>query len=276
MVPAESRAKSKLCPRDGLSTTLARSPLLGSVVLVDNASHVYPRWYLCPEHHERHAETRRFLCMDGEALDKTGAPSSYNLLRMSQFQLWAQPWWVNLLILIPLAAIFSFQRTGRLLGGRHLVLLTLFATAFGFVEASVVVYLRAAAGLLPGYTGSLADVQRSPEIYQQGQSISQLPQSLVTIEVYRETATMIMLVTVVLLAAGTTRERWAAFLWVFAFWDIFYYVGLWATVRWPTSLKDVDVLFLIPVPWIAQVWFPVLVSLLTLLVIALCRREQVH
>jgi len=65
-------------------------------------------------------------------------------------QLWAQPWWVNLLILIPVAAVFTFQRTGRLLGGRQLVVLNLFAAAFGFVEASVVVYLRAAIGMLPG------------------------------------------------------------------------------------------------------------------------------
>ena len=195
---------------------------------------------------------------------------------MSQFQLFAQPWWVNLLILIPLAAVISFQGAGQLLGVRQLVLITLFATAFGFVEASVVVYLRAAAGLLPAYTGSLADVQRSPEIYQQAQSVSKLPQSLVTIEVYREAATLIMLTTVALLAAGTTRERWAAFLWAFAFWDIFYYVGLWTTIRWPKSLKDLDVLFLIPVPWIAQVWFPVLVSLLTLSVIALSRWKRVR
>jgi hypothetical protein len=195
---------------------------------------------------------------------------------MSQFQLWAEPWWVNLLILIPLAARFSFRRAGRLLGGRQLVVITVFAVAFGFVEASVVVYLRAAIGLLPGYTGSLGEVQRSGEFYQQVQSISQLPRSLATIEVYREAATLIMPTAVALLAAGTTRERWAAFLWAFAFWDLFYYIGLWTTVRWPTSLKDLDVLFLIPVPWIAQVWFPVLVSLLTLLVIALCRREQVH
>jgi hypothetical protein len=35
------------------------------------------------------------------------------------------------------------------------------------------------------------------------------------------------------------------------------------------------VLFLIPVPWIAQVWFPLLVSLLTILAIAWsCRGEQ--
>jgi hypothetical protein len=195
---------------------------------------------------------------------------------MSQFQLWAQPWWVNLLILIPLAAAIGFQRAGQLLGVRQLVWITVFATAFGFVEASVVVYLRAAAGLLPAYTGSLADVQRSPEIYQQAQTVSQLPHSLLTIEVYREAATLVMLAAVALLGAGTTRGRWAAFLWAFAFWDIFYYVGLWATIRWPKSLKDLDVLFLIPVPWIAQVWYPVLVSLLTLSAIALCRRERVH
>jgi hypothetical protein len=73
---------------------------------------------------------------------------------------------------------------------------------------------------------------------------------------------------VALLAGSTRRDSWAAFLWAFAFWDISYYAGLWATIRWPTSLLDLDVLFLIPVPWIAQVWFPRLVSLMTMLVIA--------
>ena len=186
---------------------------------------------------------------------------------MSQFQFWAQPWWVNLLILIPLAAAFSLRRAGSLLGRRQLVAITLFAAAFGFVEASVVVYLRAATGLLPGYIGCLADVRRSQETYGTAQSVSQIPQSLVTIEVYRECATMVMLATVALLAASTIRRRWAAFLWAFAFWDLSYYAGLWMTIRWPTSFMDLDVLFLIPVPWIAQVWFPMLVSLLTLLVI---------
>jgi hypothetical protein len=196
---------------------------------------------------------------------------------MSQFHLWAQPWWVNLLILIPLAAGFSFRRAGRLLGRRQLIVITLFAAAFGFVEASVVVYLRAATGLLPGYIGSLAEVRRSQETYRTAQSISQsqIPQSLVTIEVCREAATMVMLGTVALLAASTIRQSWAAFLWAFAFWDLSYYAGLWTAIRWPTSFMDLDVLFLIPVPWIAQVWFPMLVSLLTLLVIAWsCRGEQ--
>jgi hypothetical protein len=43
-----------------------------------------------------------------------------------------------------------------------------------------------------------------------------------------------------------------------------YYAGLWATVRWPQSLRDLDVLFLIPVPWVSAVWFPLLVNAMTL------------
>jgi hypothetical protein len=79
---------------------------------------------------------------------------------------------------------------------------------------------------------------------------------------------MVMLLSVALLSAAKPSSRWAAFLWAFALWDIAYYAGLWATVRWPASLIDLDVLFLIPVPWVAQVWFPLLVSALTALAIA--------
>lgn len=187
---------------------------------------------------------------------------------MEKFQVWAQPWWVNLLILIPIIVFLLWRGKPLLLTWRRLLMLGIFATAFGFVEAAVVVYLRAAVGLLPGYLGTLSELQHTPETYQQAKSISQFPQSLLTIEMYREAATLVMLVSFALLAAPKARERWAAFLWAFAVWDITYYAGLWATVRWPASLKDLDVLFLIPVPWVAQVWFPLLVSALTLVSIA--------
>ena len=117
--------------------------------------------------------------------------------------------------------------------------------------------------------GNVSEFRHSSLGYTQASSLSQFPQSLLTIEVYREAATMVMLVGVALLSASRTSARWAAFLWVFALWDIAYYAGLWVTVRWPASFTDLDVLFLIPVPWMAQVWFPLLVSLLTVLAIAL-------
>ena len=194
---------------------------------------------------------------------------------MQHFQALAQPWWVNLLAFIPFVAWTLWRRKPPAVSGRQLILLAVFASAFGFVESAVVIYLRAATGLLPGYRGTLSDVRRSSaEAYKQEESINEFPESLLTIEVLREGATMVMLTTVAWLAGIGMRERCAAFLWTFAVWDISYYAGLWATVRWPASLKDMDVLFLIPVPWISQVWFPILVSVLTLVAVSAARKRE--
>src|SRR5215472_6983997 len=185
----------------------------------------------------------------------------------------AQPWWVNAMLLTPLLAYFSWRRAGVPLSARKLVISGVFAASFGFLEATVVVYLRAAAGLLPGYRGTLSDVIRlSGEFHGQTQAIVEFPQSLITLEVLREAATMLMLISVAFLSSAKPRSRAAIFLWAFAIWDIVYYASLWATVRWPSSLRDSDVLFLIPVPWFAPVWFPLLVSTLAILAVLLTRR----
>jgi hypothetical protein len=184
----------------------------------------------------------------------------------------AQPWWVNLLLLVPPLAWFSWRRGGVPVTVRQLLLSGVFAASFGFLEAVVVVYLRAAVGLLPGYQGTLSDVIRmSGDVYRQSQAINQIPKSLLTLEVLREAATIFMLLSVSLLTAATSRARAAVFLWTFAVWDIVYYAALWATVRWPLSLSDPDVLFLIPVPWFSPVWFPLLVSALALAAVLLVR-----
>ena len=193
---------------------------------------------------------------------------------MTSFQLFARPWWVNLFILLPFVVYFAWRKRGLTLAKSTLIITALFGIAFGFIEAAVVVYLRATVGLLPGYGGTLTDVARlSVDLYQQSQILAELPKSLLAVEFFREFATLVMLATVALLAAKTRRERIALFLWTSAAWDIFYYVGLWATVRWPTSLISPDVLFLIPVPWLSQVWFPLLVSALTMIAVALSRRK---
>jgi len=184
----------------------------------------------------------------------------------------AQPWWVNLLVLVPPLAWFSWRRGGVPVSVRQLVISGVFAASFGFMEAVVVVYLRAAVGLLPGYQGTLSDVIRmSGDFYRQSQAISQFPRSLLTLEVLREAATILMLLSVALLTSATSRARAAVFLWTFAIWDIVYYAALWVTVRWPLSLRDPDILFLIPVPWLSPVWFPLLVSALALAAVLLVR-----
>src|SRR5229473_5047558 len=187
--------------------------------------------------------------------------------------LMAEPWWVNLLLLVPPLAYFLWRRgSGVVLTPQQLLTSGIFAAAFGFIEAVVVVYLRAAVGLLPGYQGTLADViRRSGEFYQQSQAVTQFPQSLLTLEVLREAATILMLLSVALLTAAKASSRAAVFLWTFAIWDMTYYAALWATVRWPLSLRDPDVLFLIPRPWVSPVWFPLLVSTLALSAVLLSR-----
>jgi len=180
----------------------------------------------------------------------------------------AEPWWVNLAVLVPVVAYFFWRRRPVPITARQLIILSVFAIAFGFVEATVVVYLRAAAGLLPGYRGTLSDVVR---LSHQSQAIGEFPPSLLTLEVLRETATLLMLISVALLTSVKTRTRVAAFLWAFAIWDMVYYAALWATVRWPHSARETDVLFLIPEPWFAPVWFPLLVSALALVAVLLTR-----
>src|SRR5216683_2370846 len=142
----------------------------------------------------------------------------------------AQPWWINLIVLVPPLAWFSWRRGGVRVTVRQLVISGVFAASFGFLEAVVVVYLRAAVGLLPGFQGTLADVVRmSGDVYRQSQAINQIPKSLLTLEVLREAATIVMLLSVALLTSTKSRARAAVFLWTFAVWDIVYYAALWAT-----------------------------------------------
>jgi hypothetical protein len=189
-------------------------------------------------------------------------------------QLIAQPWWVNLLILVPAVAYFYWHSNRVPITSFQLIGSAVFAVAFGFLEAVVVVYLRAAAGLLPGYHGTLSNIIRlSGRSYLEPQSVAQFPQSLLTLEVFREAATILMLLSVAVLSSPKSKVRAAVFLWAFAIWDIVYYTALWATIRWPLSLKDTDVLFLIPVPWFSPVWFPLLVSGLAVAAVLLTRAK---
>jgi hypothetical protein len=184
----------------------------------------------------------------------------------------AHPLWVNFAIAVPFVYYLYWRRAGISLTATQLSFSALFAAAFGVVEGIVVVYLRAALGAVAGYGASATDVMRFAESLDGAIAVGSVPLSLSRIETYREAATMVMLVSVALLATPNRRGRWAIFLWSFAIWDITYYATLFATMKWPSSLKDIDVLFLIPVPWIAPVWFPILVSTLTAFAVVLSRR----
>ena len=136
-----------------------------------------------------------------------------------------------------------------------LLLLGVFGIAMAHLEGVVVVYLRKAMGIL--------DLESNKV------SLDKFPKRYLFIEQTREAATIVMLGIVAFLAGGTWLDRGALFLWTFAFWDLFYYISLYILIRWPPSLATIDVLFLIPCPWIAPVWFPVGISSMTIIGIAL-------
>lgn len=173
---------------------------------------------------------------------------------MGQLILFAKPWWVNLLILVPLLSFYSWNRKRLVLTLNQLAFAAAFAAAFGFVEAAVVDYLR---GNIPELA---ANAGAAPFESTARAEMPVIPSRLLRTEQLREAATLVMLVSVSFLAASRSRERWALFLWCFSIWDVVYYLGLHLLIHWPTSLVTMDVLFLIPVPWFSQVWFPLVIS----------------
>lgn len=54
------------------------------------------------------------------------------------------------------------------------------------------------------------------------------------------------------------------FLTIFAVWDIFYYVWLKVLIKWPASIMDWDILFLMPTVWAGPVVAPILITVIML------------
>jgi hypothetical protein len=83
---------------------------------------------------------------------------------------------------------------------------------------------------------------------------------LLTVELGREAATLIMLAGAGLLAARERRQWIAGFAVTFVVWDISFYAFLKVLLDWPASLLTWDILFMIPVPWVGPVVAHVIVS----------------
>jgi len=128
---------------------------------------------------------------------------------------------------------------------RWLIVAT-YAAAMAWVESAVVFYLRTMIDRIDPY-----QLQPLPHIGNLGPA-----------ELVREAATMIMLLTVGMLAGGTWRSRLGFSAIAFGVWDIFYYVFLKVMCGWPHSLLDWDILFLLPLPWWGPVVAPVSIALL--------------
>lgn len=130
---------------------------------------------------------------------------------------------------------------------RRVIWLTLFAIAMAHVEAALVVHLRT--------------------LYYPENPLNLFPLEILTgrdlgIELARETATIVMIISVAALATRGLARGFAAFIFVFGVWDIFYYAWLKFMIGWPVNWLEWDVLFLIPWPWLGPWIAPAAIALL--------------
>ena len=158
--------------------------------------------------------------------------------------------------------------------------LLLFGISFGYVEAAVVVYLRALYEPIRLQVNPRRAVGELFPLMTRDELRAATPERLRLsgTEVVREAATMMMLAGVALVAAGQWKLWLPAFAVAFGTWDLFFYVFLKVLVGWPASLLTWDVLFLIPVPWTAPVLAPAIVSvsIIAMGLIALRGTVQMH
>lgn len=133
----------------------------------------------------------------------------------------------------------------------QLVILSVYAVSMALLEAAVVVYMR--------------------RLYYPDQQLDLFPLDFLLqydprLELAREAATVFMIVSVALLAERRSWTRgFAAFVFVFGLWDLFYYLWLKVLIDWPRTWFEWDVLFLIPVIWLGPWICPALIAMLFVL-----------
>ena len=126
------------------------------------------------------------------------------------------------------------------------IALWVFALAFGWIEAAAVVYLRET---------SPRDAVSAVQF-----PLTFIAANLVPVEIVREACTLIVLGAVAWVAARRWADLVGAFLLIFGVWDLAYYATLRLVTGWPDGLSNWDLLFLIPLPWVAPVWAPATVA----------------
>jgi hypothetical protein len=126
------------------------------------------------------------------------------------------------------------------------IVVVLYAVGMAWVESAVVYYLRTMIDRIEPYQPNPLPI------------IGGLGQ----VELGREAATLLMLLTVGILAGRSWRSRLGYAAVAFGTWDICYYLFLKVMCGWPHSLTDWDILFLLPLPWWGPVLAPICISFL--------------
>ena len=119
-----------------------------------------------------------------------------------------------------------------------------FALAMAFAEAATIVSLKRL---------YFPEGWRAP--------FHSIPPDAMRLEQGRELATLFAIVSVASLGRPGAREGIARALWIAGLWDLAYYALLRCLTGFPSTVSDLDVVFLLPRAWILPVWVPLVGSL---------------
>ncbi|MCS7181411.1 MAG: hypothetical protein N2589_06695 [bacterium] len=144
----------------------------------------------------------------------------------------------------------------------RLIFYIIIGLALGWWEGVVVIYIREIlTALQPDLTKLTISQLTIPLIITREKGYS-----LLFIEKTREITPIIIILCFSFLCEKKIKRKIATFFLIFAIWDLFYYLTLKILINWPPSLKTIDCLFLIPSPWIAPVWVPIVIMVIFLLI----------
>ncbi len=125
-----------------------------------------------------------------------------------------------------------------------------FAAAFAWVEMAVVLYLHEIC-----FSGSLSFPL--PLAWKNGELVVN---HLMRVEFGREIAAFLILAAVACTAGRNLWQKFAFFLIAFGVWDIFFYIWMRLGAGWPENLLTWNILYALPLPWVAPVLAPLLIA----------------
>ena len=130
----------------------------------------------------------------------------------------------------------------------RLALLSAFAVALGYLQASARLYVHRILGI-----GPLA-ANFDPS------KLQQAPDWLISSQQASEVALIILLTVFALLVAPRLSHKLGVFVFVGGLARLIYYGSLKVAAGWPASWTTQDCLLWIPRPWYGQIWIPLVVS----------------
>jgi len=131
----------------------------------------------------------------------------------------------------------------------YLIALTALCIAIGYVDAVATFYVR---GML--------------QVAQEGGGFAQavteaMPPRIVALEQTRQAATVLVLVTVAIVAGRNLHQQFGTAFFALGGWTVCRYIAMRTITDWPGALTDVDTVLYLPHAVYAPVWMPIVIAL---------------